>query len=170
MKPFLKDILLLDFEGSGTEPLQIGALLLDKETLKEKDSFVSYIYTEMQGRTSTISGISQETLRNAPSQAQVGNTIFEKFGTHIMLGSWVADLDRAHFKKIIISAGLDIRVYDYHILDLWPLAYVYLLKAGYTGGIRSEEMFHAFGVPPRGLHNALEDCRIEAEILRNIIL
>ena len=167
---FLNDILLIDFEGLGTEPLQIGALLLDKETLEEKESFVSYIYADLKGMTLPVSWISQDMLNGAPSKAEVGRMIFEKFGTSIMLGSWVADLDRTHFKKIIAAAGVDITLYDYHFFDIWPVAYLYLLKRGYTGGIHSEEMFQAFGANPRGLHNALEDCRIEAKILRNIIV
>jgi DNA polymerase III epsilon subunit-like protein len=32
-----------------------------------------------------------------------------------------------------------------------------------------EEIFQAFGIKPRGLHNALEDCRIAAEVLRKVV-
>jgi len=36
--------------------------------------------------------------------------------------------------------------------------------------MRSEEIFQEFGAKPRGLHDALEDCRIAADVLRKIVL
>ncbi|OGN02519.1 MAG: hypothetical protein A2655_02230 [Candidatus Yanofskybacteria bacterium RIFCSPHIGHO2_01_FULL_43_42] len=165
---FFKDILIIDFEGLA-EPVQIGGVLLDKETLKEKDSFLSYIWTDLKGEVKVASGISQETLKGAPLQSEVGKMIFEKFGVDILIGSWVANADMKNFEKIITAAGLDIKQYDYHILDIWPVAYIYLLKQGYEGSIRSEEIFRQFGAKPRGLHNALEDCRITADVFRKII-
>lgn len=96
--------------------------------------------------------------------------IAEKFGTDILIACWVANLDMSHWKKIITAAGLDVLKYDYHVLDLWPAAYTYLVKKGYTGGMRSEEIFQEFGASPRGLHDALEDCRIAADVLRKLVL
>lgn len=166
---FPKDILMIDFEGL-SDPIQIGAVLLDKKTLQEKDSFESYIWRDLHGEVKAKSGITQEMLEGAPSQAEVGKAIFEKFGTDLFIGSWVAHGDSRSFDKIIKAAGLDSKLYDYHILDLWPAAYIYLLKRGYSGNFDSESMFREFGIKPRGLHDALEDSRIAAEILRKIAL
>jgi len=172
---FIKDILMIDFESVGSktdfpQPTQIGAILLDKETLEEKDSFVSYISADLpQGYVGKKTGISQETLIGAPSQAEVGKMIFEKFGTDIFIGSWVANLDMTLFRKIMTSADIDSNKYDYHVVDVWPAAYVYLLKRGYEGSIRSEEVFQAFGMPPREKHDALNDCRLATEVLRKIM-
>jgi DNA polymerase III epsilon subunit-like protein len=164
---FAKDILVVDFEGSKDSPTQIGAIILDKETLAEKDSFSSYIYAD-NVTTSKISGISQETLVGAPSQAEVGKMIYEKFGTDLFFAYFVGDLDIRFFKKLLKSAEIEFSNYDYHTIDIWSVAYVYLLKQGYKGGVRSEEIFQAYGAKPRGLHNALEDCRLAAEVLRKI--
>lgn len=166
---FPKDILVIDFEGI-REPVQIGAILLDKETLQEKDSYSSYIFADLKGEVKKKSGISDKTLVGAPSQAEVGRVIFDKFGTDIMLASFVANSDAKNFEKILNSAGLDFKSYDYHILDIWPIAYIHLLKQGYQGGISSEEIFQMFGAKPRELHDALEDCRITADVLRRILL
>ena len=173
---FAKDILIIDFEGM-KEPVQIGAVLLDKETLKEKDNFVSYIHADLKGYISSKSGITQEMLNNAPKQKEIGKIIYDKFGTDIFLSSFVQNMDINHFNKIMSAANIDFiesktdfNKYDYHILDIWPIAYIHLLKKGYAGGIGSEEIFQAFGAKPRGLHNALEDCRIAAEVLRKIVL
>lgn len=166
---FVKDILLIDFEGKN-EPTQIGAILLDKDSLSEKDSFSSYIYADLTGYVSPKSGITQEMLKGAPTQAEVGKKVFEKFGTDILIGSWVANLDMTNFQKIINSAGIKWEQYNYHVLDIWPAAYIYLLKQGYEGSISSEDIFKAFGAKPRELHDALEDCRIAADVLRKITL
>ena len=45
---FPKDILIIDFEGL-KEPVQVGAILLDKDTLEERDSYSSYIFTDLKG-------------------------------------------------------------------------------------------------------------------------
>jgi DNA polymerase III epsilon subunit-like protein len=172
---FPKDILIIDFEGV-KNPLQLGAILLDKETLEEKDSFVSYIYADMEGFVSPTSGINQEMVNMAPKQEEVGKMIYEKFGTDIFIASWVQNLDITHFTQLVSAAGIDFiggrtdfKKYDFHILDIWPAAYIHALKKGYMGSITSEEMFQYFGAKPRGLHNALEDCRITADVLRKIV-
>lgn len=166
---FPKDILVIDFEGEVGKPVQVGAVLIDKETLAEKDSFTSYIYAELEGKTLSKSGISQEALVSAPSIADVGDSILDKFGTDIMLASWVANGDIKNFELVMQSAGISFSKYDYHILDIWPTAYIQLMKQGYTGGVGSEEIFQAYGKTPREKHDALEDCRIAADILRKLI-
>lgn len=173
---FHKDILIIDFEGV-KHPVQVGAVLLDKETLEEKDSFASYIYADLEGLKVLKSGITQEMINDAPKQGEVGKLIYDKFGSDLFLGSWVQNLDITHFVKLLSAAEIDFiegrtsfKKYDFHILDIWPIAYTHALKQGYTGSILSEELFQYFGAKPRGLHNALEDCRITADVLRKIVL
>jgi DNA polymerase III epsilon subunit-like protein len=163
---FPKDILMLDFEGKN-KPIQIGVVLLDKETLQEKDSFTSYIYADMS-TVQTKSGITQEMLMGAPSQEEVGKMLVEKFGFEFLIGSWVANMDTQHFRTLITQAGYGWSQFDFHVVDVWPAAYIHLVKQGYTGSIFSEEMFQAFGAKPRGMHDALEDARIAADVLRQL--
>jgi hypothetical protein len=165
---FPKDILVIDFEGL-KEPVQLGALLLDRRSLQEKDSFSSYVWTDLHGETKVASGIAQETLVGAPSQAEVGKAFFDKFGTDVLLAAWVANADMKNFAKIMQAAEISMSQYDYHVLDIWPAAYLYLLKQGYTGSVRSEEIFQQFGAAARGLHDALADCRLAADVLRKLI-
>jgi len=175
---FVKDILLIDFETTNIDPekakpLQIAAVLLDKEDLKEKNSFSSFIKQDLSDASPQalkVNGITPEKLIGALSQNEVINQFIEKFGSDVLLSSWVQYLDRAMLHKMIKDANLDPKFYDYyHYLDIWPLGYAYLTKQGYKGGITSDEMFSAFEVPPRGTHDALEDCLITADILRKIM-
>ena len=174
---FEKDILLIDFEYTNAdpslaEPTQLAAILLDKETLEEKDSFVSLIKAEFkhpQQEAIEVSGIDQARVASAPLPAEVISAFVAKFGYDVMLASWVEHGDRRMLHKMLREAGLDPMRYDYHFLDLWPVAYVHLLKQGYEGGMHSEDMFAAYGLPVREKHDALEDCRLEAEVLRKVM-
>jgi hypothetical protein len=165
---FDKDILVMDFEGREA-PIQIGVVLLDKETLEEKDHYVSYIYADLHGVVSPVSGITQEMIDGAPSQEEVGKILHEKFGTDIFLAPFVSNLDIEHHTTLMRAANIDPESYDYHVLDIWPLAYLDALKGGYTGGPRSEGLFQYYGGDPRGLHDALEDARLAAMVLRKIV-
>jgi DNA polymerase III epsilon subunit-like protein len=172
---FSKDILILDFEGRDL-PAQVGAVLLDRETLEEKDSFISFIQADLHGEALLKSGITEEMLVDAPSQAIVGQQLYDRFGSDVFLASFVQNKDIRFFQTLLQAASIDFvsgptdfQKYDFHILDIWPLAYTHLLKEGYAGSTKSEDIFQAFGATPRGLHNALEDCRITADVLRKIV-
>ncbi len=175
---FAKDILLIDFETTNilpekAKPVQLAAVLLDKDDLTEKDSFSSFIKQDLSDATSQalkVNGITPEKLLSAPSQNEVINQFIKKFGSNVLLASWVQYIDRGMLYKMLEDAKLDPNTYDYyHYLDLWPLSYQYLIKKKYTGGFGSDEMFEAFEIPLRKTHDALEDCRIEANILRKIL-
>lgn len=179
MSPFIKDILLIDFEGTWSDdpftsqPTQLGAVLLDKETLNEKDFFVSDIWADLSAVDRALlkrSGVFVGRVERAPKPDAVIKKFIEQFGFDVLLASWVEHLDRRLLHAMLRSSGFPTLSYDYHYLDLWPIAYAYLLKQGYAGGIRSEEMFQALGQNPReDVHDALDDCRREAELLRTIM-
>ncbi len=164
---FAKDLLVLDFEGR-TAPVQVAALLLDKNTLEEKDSFSTYIYADLQGFVSPVSGITQEMINDAPPQSEVGKMLYERFGTDVFITPFVAQLDMRHLESLMNATGIDFKQYNYHVLDVWPIAYAHMVKTNQEMNVRSEDIFKALGIPPRGLHTALEDCRIVAQILRKL--
>lgn len=175
---FPKDLLVIDFETTGiisatAEPIELGAILLDRETLQEKDHFHSSIYNDlaqMDLENIVAWSVPVEITKAAPKIEVVARAFFDRFGYDVWLSSWVHKLDRAMLDKVLKSIGEDIERYDHHYFDLWPPAYLHLLKSGYTGSCHSEEMFQAFGMPPRtGHHNALQDCRFAADVLRQIV-
>ncbi len=175
---FPKDLLIIDFESShggdhpSNQPVQIGAVLLDGKTLDEKKAYSSFIHAEMAGVSPdwiAKKGYDLAVIAEAPDAAQVAKELVETFGKEFFLTSWVAGMDRELFRDMMKRAGFSIKDFDFHVYDLWPVAYTYLLEQGYKGGVGSEEMFQAFGLPSRGTHDALEDCRHEAEVLRKII-
>lgn len=175
--PFPKDIVIIDFESSHpdlekTKPLQFAAIRLDRVTLEEKQSFRTYIRIDLHDVTPQRlldKGIDPADLEKAPTSREVAQAFAEKFGKDFLLSSWAANLDSTLFRRMMVDGGINPSEFDYHIFDLWPVAYTYLLKQGYTGSLRSEPMFQELGLPPRGAHDALEDCRHAAEVMRMLL-
>ncbi|MBI2797785.1 3'-5' exonuclease [Candidatus Saccharibacteria bacterium] len=176
MKGFAKDILLMDFESTGIdpvvhEPTQLGAILLDKETLQEKDSYLTFIGADLSKASKEaleISGISQKDLEDAPAQEEVAKEFLQKFGTDVFLSSWNSILDRGLLDKMLRIIGKTIFEYDYHYLDVWPICYMYLCRTGQGDKLRGDATFKALGLPQRQNHDALEDCRYAAEALKAV--
>lgn len=176
MKGFSKDILMIDFETTGLDlekslPIQLGAILLDKETLAEKDSFMSFIkqdLTKMSPEAAKIHGITNKDLSDAPSPKEVARKFLAQFGTDVYLASWNEMLDHTMMAKLLAEIDKDIYTHDYHYLDVWSLAYIYLVKQGRGDIVKSEPTFQHFGLPARKAHDALEDCRHTAEVLRKV--
>ena len=176
---FLKDILLIDFETTDidfvkAEPIAFGAVLLDRKTLEEKKSFQTLIAADLSSQnpeSAKIHGITQEKLTGAPDQATAIKQIIETFGTDVLLASWVQSLDHRMLEKMLIAADLPMATYDFHYLDLWPAAYLYLVKKGTeVVSIHSQQMIEALGIIRTGeFHDALNDCRIAAEALRKMM-
>lgn len=180
MKEFPKDILIVDFEVTGfdfekDEPVQIGLILLDKKTLEEKVSFVSWIKprqkinTELPGfKWANIKESEIEEIEKAPNEEFVANEINKILPDEYILCAWNVTFDFAFWRKILSHDGK--KIHAAKLLDLWTLAQVNLLKDNtYDGSYGSESVFQHFGAEPRKKHDGLEDCRIEAMVLRKLL-
>lgn len=182
---FSKDILLFDFESTGFtndpstgdvadpgEPTQLGAILLDKKDLSEKASFLSDIKADPEMLDPWVlehTDITPERVLNAPPREVVAQKFVDQFGTDVYLASWNVTFDRYWLFLLVEAIGRLDTMYDYHHLDVWSLCYGYLCQLGHPEIIRSEDTFKAFGQNARSAHNALDDCRRTAEVLRATI-
>jgi DNA polymerase-3 subunit epsilon len=183
---FKRDILLIDTEFSGFnfpkkhDLLQIAAVLLDRKTLKEKKFFNTYVRpTKWKSRdpeSMDINKISWETVKDAPTLSHAINKFNRAFPKNIIQAFYVGYND----KRILLEAykKADLKwPFDYHYFDLWALFYGVLAK---NNQLKSKKDFAGFGleylikkfkikINKNQLHNALVDCRIEAEVLRKVI-
>ncbi len=182
---FKKDILLIDTEFSGFdlkkhELLQIAAVLLDKKTLKEKKSFCSYIkptrWKHRDAQAMAVNQITWEMVKDAPSLRQVISAFDELFDhQEVLLASYVGFADKRYLLEVYSKLGLPFR-FDYHYFDVWSACYAYFAAKGL---LKSKKDFAGFGmdygikhfqIPSFGKqHDALNDCRIEAELLRRVM-
>jgi len=180
MKSFFKDIVVIDFEVTGfdidkDEPIQIGLLVLDKETLEEKASYISWIKPaqEIQShlpgiKWATISEQDIEEINKVPSLAKVAHEIMKILPEKYFVCAWNATFDFYFWRKLLKEGEKSIHTAT--IIDLWTLAYIKLLQdESYTGDYKSESVFQYFGAEPRLKHDGLEDCRIEAMLFKKLL-
>ena len=183
---FKKDILLIDTEFSGFdlekhEILQIAAVLLDKKTLKEKKHFDSFVHptpSRWKARDKAsmeVNRITMGQLKGAPTLKSVIKKFDRVFGHNVIQAFYVGFNDKRFLMESYRRAGIRWR-FDYHYFEIWALFYGFLAKKNL---LKSNKDFAGFGLEylmdyfklevPTTLHDALTDCRVEAEILRRII-
>lgn len=183
---FNKDILLIDTEFTGFdlnkhEILQIAAVLLDKKNLKEKKHFNSFIkpdpkrWKHRSPAAMAVNRITMEQLKKAPSLKTVIRKFDKTFGHNVIQAFYVGYNDKRFLMESYRRAGLKWK-FDYHYFELWGLFYPFLAVKNKLNNIKD---FAGFGIEsllkifkikqPENLHDALTDCRVEAEILRKVI-
>lgn len=181
---FNHDILIIDVESTGVdlqkhELIELGAVLLDKKTLKEKRSFESLIKPKYWSRRDpeamAVNNITWQQLKTAPSQSAVIKKFQNTFGTKVALANYGTILDTAMLRKAYRESKLKYQ-FDYHIFDIWPLCFTYMAKKKKLtnrkkfSGFSLEEIATDLKVKiPTDRHTALADCRMEAEVLRKLL-
>ena len=173
---FIKDLLFFDIHTTGYDSekdsiLQLSAVLLHKDNLLEKDNFNSYIKISYLESVITehakILGVDYEVLRKSPKIYDAIKNFRAKFGNNLLLAthnsSSIWFLKNA-FKKAAVSFD-----YDYHIVQLWTLGYIYTLNYG----LKKMPTFHTFvdyfKLKQKHPNDAMEKVRLEAEIFKRII-
>lgn len=183
---FKRDILLIDTEFSGFDfpkkhdVLQIAAVLLDKKTLKEKKYFSSYVkprhWKNRDKESMKVNKITWKMVKDAPSLTQATKKFNRSFSKNVIQAFYVGYNDKRILLEAYKRAGLK-WPFDYHYFDLWALFYGILAK---HNKLNSKKDFAGFGleylikilnikIDKNQLHNALVDCRVEAEVLRRIV-
>jgi DNA polymerase III epsilon subunit-like protein len=181
---FNKDLLVLDIESTGIdvtkhEIIQLAAILIDKKTLKEKQTFSSFVkpvsWANRDPEAMAVNGIVWEQLKNAPSIKTVLQKFNRTFGKDCIPTTYGGNLDIIFLPAAYRKAGMKYP-FDYHTFNMWPLFYTYMAlqkkltnKKRYVG-FSLEDVAEFLEVPPsENRHDALGDCYYEAEILRRLI-
>lgn len=181
---FNKDLLLLDLEMTGTdvskhEIIQIAAILLDKKTLKEKASFSSYVkprrWKNRDPEAMAICKISWDEVKGAPNMKTVLSEFVEVFGKQVIPTNYGGNMDFTFLPAAFKQSKLAYP-YEYHTLNIWPLCYLYMAKRKKLTnrkrfvGFTLEEVARDLKVGiPKNRHDAMADCRLEADVLRKLI-
>ncbi len=181
---FNKDLLLIDIESTGAdyskyEMIQLAAVLLDKKTLREKKSFASYVRPEnwrrQEAEAMAVNGITWEQVKNAPSLKNVLTTFEKTFGTNVMLANYGGVFDIGSLQTAYRQTKMKYR-FDYHAYNLWVLSYTFMAKHKKLtdkkrfSGFSQEDVAAYLRIPiPVERHDALVDCRFEADIFRALM-
>jgi DNA polymerase III epsilon subunit-like protein len=182
---FKKDILLIDTEFSGFdiqkhEVLQIAAILLDRKTLKEKKAFSTFIkptrWSKRDRACMKVNKITLDMVKDAPSLEEALRLFDKTFGHNVIQAFYVGYNDKRFLMESYRRAKIKWQ-FDYHVFDLWPVFYAHLAL---KDQLKSKKDFAGFGleylikklkikIDKKNLHDALVDCRVEAEVLRKLI-
>ncbi len=172
---FARDILLIDIESTGPDPLkdfplQLAAVLLDKDNLLEKGSFNSYVKHPFSQTTNDrivqTLGIPKEYWMKAPNLKSVLTTFKDTFSYNVTIASH--NIIAANFLKESFRRANIPYEYDYHLLDLWTLGYFYLSRQNVKKIPTAETVGTFFKIQKTKEHDALANCRYLAEILRKL--
>ncbi len=174
---FARDILILDIEATGIDPqkdfpLQIAAILLDKDNLLEKASFNNYIKQPFSQTTNDrivqTLGIAKENWMKAPSLRSVLKSFTEKFSYNLTICSHNI-ISVNFFEESFRRAGLPYE-YDYHVIELWTLGYMYLSKQNLKKMPTAQTIGAYLKVPAKTKeHDALENCKYLAALFKKLI-
>ena len=181
---FKKDLLLVDLETTGLDSLrheiiQLSAVLLDKKTLKEKSFFNAYIrpanWAARDLKSMAVNKIKKDWLDKAPPLKTVLKAFDGKFSAQkVILSYYGGPVDMDFLRAAYKRAGLKWQ-FDYHYFNLWSLFYPFLAARGQLknqkrfAGFSLEDLMKKFKIKSSKRHDGLEDCKIEAEILRRIL-
>ncbi len=182
---FKKDLLLIDLEMTGLdvhkhEIIQIAGVLLDSQTLEEKacfNAFAKSIRWQNRDRESMrVNGIKAEWVSHAPSLSVVLKAFSKKFNPkQVILCNYGGPMDMDFLRKAYADSKLKWQ-FDYHFFNLWAYFFAVLArknqltnKKKFTG-FSLDDLVKKFKIKNLGSrHDALTDCRIEAEVLRRMI-
>ncbi len=172
----IKDLLIIHLETTGNDPdrdhiIQLSAVLLDKDSLLEKNLFNSYVKVSFLDGTlqkhSEQLGISFETLRRSQKINEVLKDFVNTFGYEPLLASNSVQnylFLKAAFKKTMTSFK-----YDRHLVDIWSLGYIYALHIGIKKMPTLTTLADHFNIKLNNSADGLEKARAIAAVLKKII-
>lgn len=181
---FNKDLLMLDIECTGIdvtkhEIIQIAGIVLDKKTLKQKKSFVSYVkptnWKAREAEAMAVCKIEWKDLKDAPSIKAVLQKFNRTFGSDVIPTTYGGNLDAIFLPAGYRKAKMKYP-FEYHSFNMWPLCYTYMAKRKQLTnknryvGFSLEDIGDYLGVKRMpGRHDALGDCLYQAEVLRALV-
>lgn len=170
----IKDLLVFHLETTGPDPerdhiIQIAAVLLDKDSLLEKNFQnwfvkVSFLDGTIQKHSQQL-GISFDELRQSPKITEVIKEFINAFGYEPLLAT--NSITSLLFLRNAFKKSLQQFKYDKHVLDIWSLSYIYALHIGIKKIPSLTTLATHFNLPVA--RTGLDKARTTAQILRKII-
>lgn len=172
----IKDILMFQIETTGADIerdhiIQLGAVLLDKDSLLEKNYFNAYIKVSFLDGTiqahATQLGVPFDSLKKSPKVNEVVREFVTTFGYEPLLATQSVQnylFLRKAFKKTLTPFN-----YDNHMMDVWSLSYIYSLHAGLKKIPTLATLANHFNLKITKPNDALERARLTANVFKKII-
>lgn len=174
---------MFDVETTGINPrvhqiVSIGALLLDRTTLDTVKSISTLVritpevFAQASPKAMQIHGLTLSQLEAAPTPAEVVTQFLDTFGADFYFCGWNVCFDTQFLRALFDQVGRleDFDTFRYHRLDLWSL-----LELAWLRGLLQvppDSLSIAcglFGIQRPSVHDAMEDARVSALILRKTL-
>jgi len=181
MQSFPRDLLVLDLETTGIDPvlhstIEIGAVLLDRHTLEEVKAWSAVIKRQERNGTNPYSmalhGISLQDIKMGKDPKRAVEEFLETFGTDYLLTGWNVGFDVQFFRALLRHTGHTdaFDKIDYHRIDVWSIAQFLKTIGWFQSDVSSLScLCEQLGLPRSKAHSGLEDARITATALRRLI-
>jgi DNA polymerase III epsilon subunit-like protein len=178
---FPKDLLVLDLETTGTDPslhstIEIGAVLLDRDTLQEIKRWSAIIKRQESNGTNpqsmALHGISLQEIERGKDAKDAVDEFLSTFGTDYLLAGWNIGFDvqflRALFRHTGHTDAFD--KIDYHRVDVWSIAQFLKSMGILHRDVTSLScLCEELGLSRPKVHSGFEDARITAVALRLLV-
>jgi DNA polymerase III epsilon subunit-like protein len=182
-RPFDRPLLVFDVETTGANPrthqiVEFGGILLDGATLEETRSMRTLVqvtqsaFEQADPRALAIHGLKFDQLVSAPPPVDVVTKFLGTFGTDFYFCGWNICFDTQFLAALFQEAGRyrDFESFRYHKLDLWSLLeFAWVLRLIPNPPESLSAACDLFGIKRAAIHDAMEDARISAEVLRKIL-
>jgi|TARA_Y100000310_G_scaffold192426_1_gene192389 DNA polymerase III epsilon subunit-like protein len=173
---FKRNILIIDFEASSADteicdPIQLGAVLLEKDTLEIIEKFNATIKPQTDDwckEAEKVHGLNREYLQKA---GELLSDVIEDFTAcfnldNVMLASW------HNFDMIILNRIIKESKKNYKNLELWSYSIPYVnakkLQANNNTGHNLTMLLNHFDLSRPVTHDALNDAILEAKVFKEI--
>jgi DNA polymerase III epsilon subunit-like protein len=174
---------VFDVETTGIDPrvhqiVSIGALLLNRATLDPMKSMSSLVqlspeaFARANPKAMQIHGLTLRQLEDAPTPAEVVTRFLNTFGADFYFCGWNVCFDTQFLRALFDQAGRlqDFDTFLYHRLDLWGLLELAWLRGLLQAPPDSLSIACGlFGIHRPPVHDAMEDARVTALILRKTL-
>jgi DNA polymerase-3 subunit epsilon len=179
--PFPKNLLVLDLETTGRDPIvhstiEIGAVLLDRESLEEIDSWSALVRRQERNGTDTrammLHGRSLEEIEGGKDAKDAVAEFLSRFGTDYLVAGWNVGFDVQFLRALLRSTGNNeaFDKIDYHRVDVWGIAQFLKTIGWFKSDVSSLScLCQELGLSRAEAHSGLEDARLTATALRRLV-
>lgn len=170
-----RPLVVVDLETTGVDPqadriVEIGACVVDPNTFEVVRRFETRVKPD---RASTpiahaIHGLGSTELADAPSEEEALGRFCAFAGAEVRLAGHNVCFDATFLRMAIARTGVPMDI-DYHLLDSWSVASVFLSARGQeesSGDL--DAICERFGISRPQPHRALHDAEAAAGVLRRI--
>lgn len=171
-----RNLLFVDLETTGLDPefneiVEVGCILVDGKTLEIISEYSAKIKPKHIGRASEeaikVSGYSPKLWKNAKDIKEVLKKVAE-MAPGAMIAGWKVDFDWWFLEHAFKVAHIA-HDFDYHLVDVISLAYVYFRKKKRPIGLGLRKVASYFKIKMEEQHDALGDIKGTYLVFRKLM-